>query len=262
MRRRVLLAATAVAALSSEPVRAQEKAMPVIGVLSTGSPGPSSEPFMGAFRQGLSEAGYVAGQNLAIEYRWAEGHYDRLPALAAELVGRKIDLIMAGSPRSALAAKSATSTIPIVFRSGSDPVGEGLVASLARPGGNLTEISNLNDRLTVKRLELLSELVPRAGPIEGRPQNSRCRARSRALCRLGLRREGDGRPVAQGFAEHARGLRHGSAQEGVHTVQGRLSPLHHRRRLAADPEGLRILAGADEGDRDGSNARGASLVRG
>ena len=105
---------------------AQQKAMPVIGVLSTGSPGPSSALFMVAFSQGLSEAGYVEGQNLAIEYRWAEGHYDRLPALAADLVGRKVDLIMASSPPSALAAKSATSTIPIVFRGGADPVAAGL----------------------------------------------------------------------------------------------------------------------------------------
>src|SRR5713101_4145959 len=133
---------------------AQQKAMPVIGVLNTGSPGPSFAPFMAAFRQGLSEAGYVEGRNLAIEYRWAEGHYDRLPALAADLVGRKVDLIMANSPPSALAAKSATSTIPIVFRSGADPVRDGLVASLARPGGNLTGVGFQVDELTAK-LELL-----------------------------------------------------------------------------------------------------------
>jgi putative tryptophan/tyrosine transport system substrate-binding protein len=148
-------------------VRAQKKAMPVIGVLSTGSPDPSSSsaPFMDAFRKGLSEAGYVEGQNVAIEYRWAEGHYDRLPALAAELVGRKVDLIMASSPPSALAAKNATSTIPIVFRGGAESVDLGLVASLARPGGNLTGVSLLVDQLAPKRLELLSELVPHAGLI-------------------------------------------------------------------------------------------------
>src|SRR5215471_9871079 len=144
---------------------AQQKAMPVIGVLNTGSAGVSSEPFMGAFRQGLSEAGYVEGQNVAIEYRLAEGHYGRLPALAADLVGRKVDLIMASTPPSALAAKGATSTIPIVFRGGADPVGSGLVASLARPGGNLTGVSVIADELTAKRLELVSELVPRARVI-------------------------------------------------------------------------------------------------
>lgn len=140
------------------------KAMPVIGVLSANSASTSSGPFMTAFRQGLSEAGYVEGQNLAIEYRWSDGNYDRLSELAADLVGRKVDLIMAGSPPAARAARSATSTIPIIFRGGADPVGEGLVASLARPGGNVTGVSTADD-VTAKRFELLCELVLRARVI-------------------------------------------------------------------------------------------------
>src|SRR5215218_9156223 len=135
MRRRDLLSGAIVGvALAPVLAHAQQKPMPVIGYLS-GDSAPSSPnpPVLGAFRQGLREAGYVEGQNLAIEYRWAETHYDRLPALAADLVGRKVDVIMANSPPSALAAKSATSTIPIIFRGGADPVRDGLVASLARP---------------------------------------------------------------------------------------------------------------------------------
>src|SRR6202030_4209858 len=120
-------------------------------------------PYVVAFRQGLSETGYVEGQNLAIEYRWAEGQYDRLPGLAADLVGRKVDLI-ATSAAGARAAKDATSTIPIVAVVG-DPVLTGLYASLARPGGNITGVSPLTSDLTPKRLELLAELVPQAGLI-------------------------------------------------------------------------------------------------
>ncbi|HEV8680423.1 MAG TPA: ABC transporter substrate-binding protein [Stellaceae bacterium] len=144
---------------------AQRKAMPVIGYLSGVSPGPYAS-YVAAFRQGLSETGYVEGQNLVIEYRWAEGRYDRLPALAADLVGRKVDLIAAsGGSASARAAKITTTTIPIVFTSGEDPVATGLVASLARPGGNLTGVSFLVVDLNPKRLELLSELVPQASVI-------------------------------------------------------------------------------------------------
>jgi putative ABC transport system substrate-binding protein len=146
-------------------LRAQQKAMPVIGFLNVTSAG-SLAPFVAAFRQGLSETGYVEGQNVAIEYRWAEGRYDRLPALAADLVRRKVDVIAStGGDAPALAAKSATSTISIVFIIGGDLVGAGLVASLARPGSNLTGFSILSGELTLKRLELLSELVPEAKAI-------------------------------------------------------------------------------------------------
>jgi putative tryptophan/tyrosine transport system substrate-binding protein len=144
--------------------RAEQKATPVIGFLNSGSPGQNAQ-WLPAFHQGLSETGYLEEQNVSIEYRWAEGHYDRLPALAADLVGRKVDVIAAFGIPSALAAKNATSTIPIVFLSGSDPVADGLVASLARPGGNLTGVSFLNVELMAKRLELLSELIPHAGVI-------------------------------------------------------------------------------------------------
>jgi len=146
-------------------VRGQQKAMPVIGFLHGGSPDPAAAGVT-AFRQELRENGFVEGQNVAIEFRWAEGSYDRLPALAASLVGRKVDLIVAaGGTPAALAAKRTTSTIPIVFTFVSDPVAAGLVASLARPGGNITGFSNISNELAPKRFELLSGLVPQGGVI-------------------------------------------------------------------------------------------------
>jgi putative ABC transport system substrate-binding protein len=146
--------------VASLAVEAQRKEMPVIGYLHFASP--SLAPTPTVFLQGLSEAGYVEGQNVAIEYRWAEGRYDRLPALAKDLVDRQVDVIAAFGPPAAHAAHSATSTIPIVFAVGTDPVADGLVASLARPGGNLTGRSLLAVDLVPKRLELLAELVPQA----------------------------------------------------------------------------------------------------
>ena len=143
-------------------VRAQQKAMPVIGYLSSTSPGPSA-PLVAAFHQGLSETGYVEGQNVTIEFRWAEGSYDRLPALAADLVSRNVDVIVAsGGTPPALAAKNATSSIPIVFSPVGDAVRIGLVASLARPGGNLTGFSFLNAE------QMLSQpvRVSRYSPVE------------------------------------------------------------------------------------------------
>jgi len=135
--------------------------MQVIGFLDGTSLG-SGAPLVVAFRQGLSEGGYVEGQSVVIEYRWAEGRYDRLPALAADLVGHKVDVIATGSLAGIQAAKSATSTIPVVFFGGGDLVALGLVAGLARPGGNLTGFTMMSLELNPKRLELLSELVPQA----------------------------------------------------------------------------------------------------
>jgi putative ABC transport system substrate-binding protein len=168
MRRREFIALIGGAAAASSvswplTTRAQPPAMPVIGfVRSTLSA--DSVHLVAAFRQGLKEAGFVEGQNYAIEYRWADNQFDRLPALVADLLRRPVALIV-GNFNAALAAKAATTTVPIIFASGGDPVGDGLVASLNRPGGNVTGVNFLGGEVGAKRLELLRQLVPKAATI-------------------------------------------------------------------------------------------------
>jgi ABC-type uncharacterized transport system substrate-binding protein len=165
MDRRTLIGGAAVG-LFAWPfvVRAQKSAIPLIGFLSSGSPAQWA-PLVAAFRQGLNEAGYVEGKNVAIEFRWTEGNYERLAAQADDLVRSQIAVLVATGAASVLAAKAATSTVPIVFTLGADPVKIGVIANLSRPGGNATGVTFITGELHAKRLELLHELVPKASVI-------------------------------------------------------------------------------------------------
>jgi putative tryptophan/tyrosine transport system substrate-binding protein len=213
MRRREFITLLGAAAASPVTARAQQAEMPVIGWLGSASPAPYAGR-VAAFRRGLNEIGYVDGRTVAIEFRWAEGHYDRLPALAAELIGRRVSAIVtSGGTVAASAAKAATSTIPIVFAAGGDPVKTGLVASLNRPGGNVTGVFFFGAVLRTKRLELLHEMVPRSvaigllmnpnnlnGEVEATDLREAARALGRQFAVLSARSEGE---IDGAFAEIA-----------------------------------------------------------
>jgi putative ABC transport system substrate-binding protein len=189
--------------------RAQQPALPVIGFLEAKSADTSAH-LVAAFRQGLKEAGFVEGQSVAVEFRWTEGHFDRLSEMAADLVQRRVAVIVAISPNAALAAKAATTTIPIVFQTGSDPVQAGLVTSLSRPGGNLTGVSRLATELMPKLLEVLREALPNAEiaflvnpgsfDVEGKTREMQVAALALGLPRLHVLNASTEREIDAAFA--------------------------------------------------------------
>jgi putative ABC transport system substrate-binding protein len=216
MRRRQFIAGLGGAAAWPFTVRAQQAATPVVGVLNAvSSVGRARE--LAGFRQGLKEGGYVEGRNVAVEYRSADGQYEQLPALAADLVRRRVTVIAALGAPAAVAAKAATTAIPIVFEVGADPVEMGLLASLSRPGGNITGVANLNSEVGPKKLQLLYELVPTATIIgllvnpanpgnEIRTKDMQAGARTLGV-ELDVLRASTGRDIDEAFA--------GLAQKGV-----------------------------------------------
>jgi len=165
MKGRLFIACLVAASALPLAARAQQAGMPVVGLLSPQSPGPAMAGRVAGFLKGLSELRYIEGENVAIDYRWAEGHYERLSVLATDLVRRQVAVIAAPTQDSALAAKTATSTIPIVFNMGGDPVRFGLVASMNRPGANVTGVSMFTAELSAKRLGLLHEMVPKIATV-------------------------------------------------------------------------------------------------